>query len=64
MAEGAEAVSRLCLPETDLVTGAYYEGQVQGPVASIVDDERAVARLWKATAKTVGFDRLPTPAAA
>ncbi|MBR7827878.1 SDR family NAD(P)-dependent oxidoreductase [Actinospica sp. MGRD01-02] len=63
-AEGAETVSRLCLPETELTDGAYYDGEVQGPFAGLVADERAVARLWKATAKTVGFDRLPTPAAA
>lgn len=63
-AEGAEAVARLCLPETVLVNGAYYEGRVEGPVASLVDDDRAVARLWKTTAKAVGFDLMPLPAAA
>jgi NAD(P)-dependent dehydrogenase (short-subunit alcohol dehydrogenase family) len=62
--EGVEAVVRLCLPETEPRTGAYYDGQVQAPVASLVNDERALARLWKATAKAVGFDRLPTPVAA
>ena len=68
IAEGAEAVARLCLQATEVEDGAYYEGLVPGPVASLVDDERAVARLWKATAKAVGFDRnldwMPTPAAA
>jgi len=64
VAEGIEAVTRLCLPGTDLVDGAYYDGQVRGPVASLVDDERAVARLWKATAKAVGLDRAPQLAAA
>ena len=64
VAEGAEAVARLCLPETSLVDGAYYDGREQGPAAVLVDDERAVARLWKATAKTVGLDRLPAHAAA
>lgn len=64
VAEGVDAVARLCLPETELANGAYYDGQVRGPVASLVDDERAVARLWKATAKAVGFDRRPLLAAA
>jgi NAD(P)-dependent dehydrogenase (short-subunit alcohol dehydrogenase family) len=68
IAEGAEAVARLCLRATEVRSGAYYEGLVQGPVASLVNDERAVARLWKATAKAVGFDRnldwMPTPIAA
>ncbi len=39
----------------------------RAPVASLVGDERAVARLWKATAKAVGLDlvdRIPSPAAA
>ena len=68
VAEGAEAVARLCLRETEVRDGGYYEGLVQGPMGSLVNDERAVARLWKATAKAVGFDRIldqiPTPAAA
>jgi NAD(P)-dependent dehydrogenase (short-subunit alcohol dehydrogenase family) len=62
VAEGAESVVQLCLPSTILHDGAYYEGLVEGPVASIVNDERAVARLWKATAKEVGFDRIPAAA--
>jgi hypothetical protein len=53
---------RLCLSSTPVRDGAYYEGDVEGPVASIVNDERAVARLWKATAKAVGFDRIPAAA--
>ena len=61
-AEGAEAVARLCLAATPVQDGAYYDGDVQGPVASLANDERAVARLWKSTAKTVGFDRIPTAA--
>ena len=64
VSEGAEAVARLCLPETVSRNGAYYEGLVEGPVASIANDDRAVARLWKATAKAVGFDRMPSSAAA
>jgi len=62
VAEGAESVVRLCLSSTPVRDGAYYEGDVEGPVASIVNDERAVARLWKATAKAVGFDRIPAAA--
>lgn len=62
VAEGAEAVVRACLRSTVVRNGAYYEGIVEGPVASIVNDERAVARLWKATAKAVGFDRMPAAA--
>lgn len=58
-AEGARAVARLCLPTTEIRDGAYYEGLVEGPAAEIVDDEKAVARLWKATAKAVAFDRMP-----
>ena len=61
-AEGAEAIARLCLPDAPFENGAYYDGHAQAPVASLADDERAVARLWKATAKAVGFDRIPTPA--
>jgi len=64
VAEGAETVAHMCLPETSCANGAYYDGLVQGPVAALVDDERAVTRLWKATAKAVGFDRLPALAAA
>lgn len=64
VAEGAEAVARLCLPDAPSENGAYYEGLVEGPVALIVDDQRAVARLWKATSKAVGFDRMPSIAAA
>jgi len=62
VAEGAGAVARLCLAATPVKDGAYYDGNAQAPAAPLVDDERAVARLWKATAKTVGFDRIPTPA--
>jgi NAD(P)-dependent dehydrogenase (short-subunit alcohol dehydrogenase family) len=62
--QGAEPVARLCLPATPVSGGAYYDGLVEGPVAAAVTDERAVARLWKATAKAVGFDRLVNPAAA
>lgn len=62
VADGAEAVARLCLPATQIENGAYYDGTVKAPVAPLAADERAVARLWKATAKTVGFDRIPTPA--
>jgi NAD(P)-dependent dehydrogenase (short-subunit alcohol dehydrogenase family) len=64
VAEGAEAVARLCLPATGVRDGAYYEGLVEGPVAAIAGDEKAVARLWKATAKAVGFDRMPAAAMA
>ena len=64
IAEGAETVARLCLPETAPVNGAYYDGDAPAPAASLAEDERAVARLWKSTAKIVGFDRLPSPAAA
>jgi NAD(P)-dependent dehydrogenase (short-subunit alcohol dehydrogenase family) len=62
VAEAADAVVRLCLASTPVRGGAYYDGDAQAPVAPLVDDERAVARLWKATAKTVGLDRVPTPA--
>ena len=64
IAEGAETVARLCLPTTSVRDGAYYDGAAEAPVAALVNDERAVARLWKATAKVVGFDRLPLPVAA
>ena len=64
IAEGAETVARLCLPATAVQDGAYYDGATQAPVAALVNDERAVARLWKATAKAVDFDRIPLPAAA
>jgi NAD(P)-dependent dehydrogenase (short-subunit alcohol dehydrogenase family) len=64
VAEGAEAVARLCLPSTVIRDGAYYEGLVEGPVAAMVGDEKAVARLWKTTAKAVGFDHMPAAAAA
>jgi NAD(P)-dependent dehydrogenase (short-subunit alcohol dehydrogenase family) len=62
VATGAESVVRLCLSSTPVRNGAYYEDDVEGPVASIVNDERAVARLWKASAKAVGFDRIPAAA--
>lgn len=59
VAEGAAAVTALCLDSADIRDGGYYEGGVLGPVAALVDDEKAVARLWKATAKVVGLDRIP-----
>lgn len=62
--EGAEAVARLCMPQTALTDGAYYDGQIRSSVTGLVGDERAVGRLWKATAKIVGFDRMPTTSAA
>ena len=62
VASGAESVVRLCLSSTPVRNGAYYEDDVEGPVASIVNDERAVARLWKASAKAVGSDRIPAAA--
>jgi NAD(P)-dependent dehydrogenase (short-subunit alcohol dehydrogenase family) len=62
--EGADAVARLCFPQTALTDGAYYDGQARSSVTGLVSDERAVARLWKATAKIVGFDRIPTAHAA
>jgi hypothetical protein len=37
--------------------GAYYDGQVRSSVTDLVNDEGAVARLWKATATS-----LPAPA--
>jgi NAD(P)-dependent dehydrogenase (short-subunit alcohol dehydrogenase family) len=57
--EAVEAVAQLCLPGSDPVNGAYYDGRVQAPVAPLAKEERAVARLWKATAKAVGLDRAP-----
>ena len=66
-AEGAEVVARLCLPTTQVRDGAYYDGEAEGPVGALVGDERAVARLWKATAKAVGLDlvdRIPRPVVA
>ena len=59
VAEGAAAVAGLCLSSAEISDGGYYEGAVLGPVAALVDDEKAVARLWKATAKIVGLDRIP-----
>jgi NAD(P)-dependent dehydrogenase (short-subunit alcohol dehydrogenase family) len=64
VSEGADAVARLCLPSTGIRDGAYYEGLVEGPVAAIVKDDKALARLWKATAKAVELDRMPDIAAA
>jgi NAD(P)-dependent dehydrogenase (short-subunit alcohol dehydrogenase family) len=55
--EGADAVARLCSPATALRDGAYYDGQVEAPTAALADDRKAVARLWKVTAKAVGLDR-------
>jgi NAD(P)-dependent dehydrogenase (short-subunit alcohol dehydrogenase family) len=58
-AEGAHAVARLCSPATTLNDGAYYDGEAEAPVAALVEDHKAVARLWKATEKTVGLEREP-----
>lgn len=63
-AEGAAAVARLCLPATAVKNGAYYDIETEAPTGSLVNDERAVARLWKTTAKAVGMDRMPASAAA
>jgi len=55
--EGAAAVAHLASPATAITDGAYYYGQSEAPVAPLVDDPKAVARLWKATAKVVGLDQ-------
>jgi len=62
VSEAALAVARLCSPSTTLADGAYYDGQAQAPVATLVDDHKAVVRLWKASAKAVGLDREPQAA--
>jgi NAD(P)-dependent dehydrogenase (short-subunit alcohol dehydrogenase family) len=60
--EGADIVARLCHPETSLRNGAYYDGETEAPTAMLAADDKAVARLWKATAKAVGLDRQPANA--
>ena len=59
VSEGALAVARLCSPTTTLADGAYYDGRSQAPVATLVDNHKAVVRLWKATEKAVGLGREP-----
>jgi NAD(P)-dependent dehydrogenase (short-subunit alcohol dehydrogenase family) len=57
--DAADVVVRLCSPRTALNDGAYYDGGAEAPVAALVDDGKAVSRLWKATAKSVGLAALP-----
>ncbi|HEV3173468.1 MAG TPA: SDR family NAD(P)-dependent oxidoreductase [Actinocrinis sp.] len=59
VADGADVVARLCRPETTVRNGAYYDGESEAPVAPLAADDKAIARLWKATAKVVGLDRQP-----
>jgi NAD(P)-dependent dehydrogenase (short-subunit alcohol dehydrogenase family) len=58
----ASAVVRLCDPKNPVRSGAFYDGGIEAPAAPLVDNEKAVARLWKATAKAVGFDVISAPA--
>jgi NAD(P)-dependent dehydrogenase (short-subunit alcohol dehydrogenase family) len=46
-AEGAAAVVRLCLPETAVVNGEYYDGGDIAPTALAVHEERSQRRLAK-----------------
>lgn len=58
-AEGAHVVAQLCDPSAPIRNGAYYDGENEAPAAPLVADDKAVARLWKATAKALGLDRQP-----
>ncbi|WP_380282197.1 SDR family NAD(P)-dependent oxidoreductase [Kitasatospora purpeofusca] len=53
-AEGAAAVVRLCLPETPLTNGEYYEGGELAPTAAAVQEARSQKRLVKLADQLVG----------
>ncbi|MER7771319.1 SDR family NAD(P)-dependent oxidoreductase [Kitasatospora sp. NPDC096140] len=53
-AEGAAAVVRLCLPETVVANGAYFDGGVIAPTAQAVQEERSLKRLAKLVDQLVG----------
>jgi NAD(P)-dependent dehydrogenase (short-subunit alcohol dehydrogenase family) len=61
-AEGAQVVARLCDRGTPIRNGAYYDRENQAPSAPLAADDKAVARLWKATAKALELDRQPAAA--
>ncbi|MFJ7250890.1 SDR family NAD(P)-dependent oxidoreductase [Kitasatospora sp. NPDC098652] len=53
-AEGAAAVVRLCLPDAEIVNGAYYDGGVAAPTAQAAQEERSQKRLVKLADQLVG----------
>ncbi|MEU6970973.1 SDR family NAD(P)-dependent oxidoreductase [Kitasatospora aureofaciens] len=53
-AEGAAAVVRLCLPETVVANGAYFDGGVLAPTAPAAQEERSLKRLAKLADQLVG----------
>ncbi|MFE5586570.1 short-chain dehydrogenase, partial [Kitasatospora sp. NPDC056531] len=53
-ADGASAVVRLCLPDVELVNGAYYDGGALAQTAPAVQEERAVKRLTRLADQLVG----------
>ncbi|MGW7442749.1 SDR family NAD(P)-dependent oxidoreductase [Kitasatospora sp. NPDC054795] len=53
-AEGAAAVVRLCLPETVVANGAYFDGDAIAPVAQVAQEERSLKRLAKLADQLVG----------
>ena len=60
--QAAQALVQLCDPKNPVRSGAFYDGAIEAPAAPLADNEKAVARLWKATAKAVGFDVISVPA--
>lgn len=53
VADGAEPLVHLCSPDTAVRSGAYYHGRVIGRPAELVEDARAVDRLWRLSERLV-----------
>ncbi|WP_159477426.1 SDR family NAD(P)-dependent oxidoreductase [Streptomyces caniferus] len=54
-AEGATSVVRLCDPATEIVNGAYYDGDQRVEPAQAATEDRTVKRLTKLADQLVGY---------
>jgi NAD(P)-dependent dehydrogenase (short-subunit alcohol dehydrogenase family) len=54
VADGARPVLYLSAPQVDVVSGGYYEGMLRAPAARLVNDRKAVERLWRLSARLAG----------
>jgi NAD(P)-dependent dehydrogenase (short-subunit alcohol dehydrogenase family) len=55
--EAATVVAHLASPQTEVVNGAYYEGSWMARPAILVENYRAVQRLWKISGRLVGLEQ-------
>jgi NAD(P)-dependent dehydrogenase (short-subunit alcohol dehydrogenase family) len=55
--EAAAVLARLSWPAIEVINGEYYEGLTPADPAPLVDNDAAVARLWKLTYQMLGQGR-------